>query len=79
MVQRRTTKLVKWLEGLCCEERLRTLDLSSLKERRLRCDLIAFYSFLRNRCGGGERAELFSLASSMGKVQSCTSGGLDWT
>ncbi|PKU49520.1 hypothetical protein llap_229 [Limosa lapponica baueri] len=62
-VQRRATKLVKELEGMSYEERLRPLGLSSLEKGRMRDDLIALYSFLRReREVGG--ADLFSLVSS---------------
>ena len=57
------TKLVKGLEGMSYKGHLRTLGLSFLEKRRLRGDLIALYSFLRN--GSGERgSDLFSLISS---------------
>jgi len=61
-VQRRTRRLVKGLEGMSCEEQLRTLGLSSLERRQLRGD-IALCSFLRRASGEGG-AELFSVGSS---------------
>ncbi|KAK4806781.1 hypothetical protein QYF61_005577 [Mycteria americana] len=62
-IQRRATKLVKGLEGMSCEEQLRTLGLSSLEKRRLGGNLIALYGFLRRRSGDGG-ADLSSLVSS---------------
>ncbi|XP_049667156.1 suppressor of SWI4 1 homolog isoform X1 [Accipiter gentilis] len=55
-------QLVTGLEGMSCEEQLRTLGLSSLEKRRLRGNLVALCSFLRRGRGEGG-VELFSQGS----------------
>lgn len=62
-VQRTVTNMIKGLEGMTSEERLRTLHLSSLEKMRFRDDFIAFYSFLRRGSGEGG-VKLFSLVTS---------------
>ena len=66
--QRRASKIIKELEHMTYEERLRDLGLFTLQKRRVRGDLIAAFNFLKG--GSKEDGERLVSAVTNGRMRS---------
>ena len=49
-VQRRSTKMIQGIEQLSYKDRLRELELFSLEKRKLQCDLVVAFQYLKGSC-----------------------------
>ena len=79
-VQRRAVKMIRGLEHLPCEDRLRKLGLFSLGKRRLQGDLIAAFQYLKGdyKWRGINILLVWIVTGQRGMVLSSRREGLDW-